>query len=84
LNRYLVRIEVPDDLYDARRVLDPPPVGWDAESYGLPSVGLGDEWAASNSAALLDVPSVISKATFPKIVVRRVTYLQSHIGIVWR
>lgn len=56
MNRYLVRIEVPDDVYDARRVINPPPVGWDAEPYGLLSVGLGDDWAASNGAALLDVP----------------------------
>jgi hypothetical protein len=43
LNRYLVRIEVPDGVYDARRIIDPPPVGWDAEPYDLPSVGLGDD-----------------------------------------
>jgi hypothetical protein len=42
MNRYLVRIEGPDDVYDARRVIDPPPLGWDAEPYGLPSVVLGD------------------------------------------
>jgi hypothetical protein len=50
---------VPDDAYDARRVIAPPPVGWDAEPYGLHSVGVGDYWAASNSAVLTNVPSVI-------------------------
>ena len=35
---------------------EPPAVGWDAEPYRLPSVELGDDWAASNSAALFDAP----------------------------
>jgi hypothetical protein len=47
---------VPDDVYDARRVIDTLPVGWAAEPYGLPSGGLGKDWAASSSTALLDVP----------------------------
>lgn len=59
LNRYLVKIEVPTDVYDARQVADPPPVGWDAEPAGLPSSALGDAWANRGMAALLDVPSVI-------------------------
>lgn len=39
-----------------RAVIDPLPVGWAAEPYGLPSVGLGEDWAASSSIALVDVP----------------------------
>jgi RES domain-containing protein len=59
LNRYLVRIEVPDDLWQARQALASAPVGWDARPHGSPSVLAGDSWLKSRSSALLTVPSVI-------------------------
>lgn len=34
---------MPDNVYAARSVIDPSPVGRYVESYGLPSVGLGDD-----------------------------------------
>lgn len=58
LNRYLVRIDVPDDLWDARQVLAPP-VGWDALPAGMVSVRAGEAWLMSRASALLVVPSVI-------------------------
>lgn len=58
LNRYLVRIDVPDDLWAARQVLAPP-VGWDALPAGMISVQAGEAWLMSNASALLVVPSVI-------------------------
>ncbi len=58
LNRYLVRIDVPDDVWAARRVLMPP-VGWDALPAGMISVQAGDAWLRSKASALLVVPSVI-------------------------
>lgn len=58
LNRYLVRIDVPDDVYEARTVLAPPP-GWDAQPYGLPSVQAGQAWCRAGATALLEVPSVL-------------------------
>lgn len=57
-NRFLVRIDVPDGVWAARVVLGPLPGGWDAVPYGLTSRTTGDAWAASNSSALLLVPSV--------------------------
>ena len=57
-NRFLVQIEVPDDVWAARTVLDPLPGGWDAVPAGLTSRTTGDAWAASNSSILLAVPSV--------------------------
>jgi RES domain-containing protein len=59
LNRYLVRIDVPDKLWTSRTILNPPPVGWDAQPHGLPSVQAGDTWKKSQSSALLSVPSVL-------------------------
>ena len=61
LNRYLVRIEVPDALWAARleAVLLPLPVGWDARPPGRVSLDLGDGWLHSLSSALCAVPSVI-------------------------
>ena len=58
-NRYLVRIDIPDALWDARKVLDPLPGGWDAIPAGLASRTAGDAWIASRVSALLLVPSVI-------------------------
>lgn len=58
-NRFLVRIDIPDAVWAARMVLDPPPGGWDALPPGLASQSAGDAWAASATSALLQVPSVI-------------------------
>ncbi|MES2902333.1 MAG: RES family NAD+ phosphorylase [Pseudomonadota bacterium] len=58
-NRYLVRIDIPDQVWNARRVLDPLPGGWDAIPAGLTARTAGDSWIASRASALLMVPSVI-------------------------
>lgn len=64
MNRYLVRIDIPDDVF-ARRLrfedLVPAPkrVGWDAEPAGRVSLELGGDWVAAGSSAILEVPSVI-------------------------
>jgi RES domain-containing protein len=58
-NRYLVRIDVPDDVWAARQTLDPPPGGWDAIPAGISARIAGDGWLASGASALLLVPSVI-------------------------
>ena len=59
-NRYLVRIDVPDDVWVARQViLRPPPVGWDAIPEGLVSRSVGSAWLKAGQTALLAVPSVI-------------------------
>ncbi|MES3021818.1 MAG: RES family NAD+ phosphorylase [Pseudomonadota bacterium] len=58
-NRYLVRIDIPDAVWDARRMLEPLPVGWDAIPAGLSGRTAGDAWLTSGASALLLVPSVI-------------------------
>ena len=58
LNRFLVRIDVPDDIWAARHVLTPP-VGWDALPAGMISVQAGEPWLPSRTSALLVVASVI-------------------------
>lgn len=57
-NRYLVRIEIPDDVYAAQTIADPPG-GWDALPSGRASRAYGDAWVAATRTALLIVPSVI-------------------------
>ncbi len=57
-NRFLVRIDVPDGVWNTRLVLNPLPGGWDAVPCGMTSRTTGDTWAASSSSALLLVPSV--------------------------
>lgn len=59
LNRYLVRIDIADAVWDGRQVLDPLPGGWDAIPAGLSARMAGDAWLAAAASALLLVPSVI-------------------------
>lgn len=58
-NRYLVRVDIPDAVWNARRVLQPLPAGWDAIPAGLTARTAGEDWIASGASALLMVPSVI-------------------------
>ncbi len=57
--RYLVRVDVPDDIWSVHQRLDPLPGGWDAIPAGISARLAGDAWIASGTAALLFVPSVI-------------------------
>lgn len=58
-NRYLVRINIPDAIWNTRRELAPLPGGWDAVPSGMVGRLAGDAWAGSLDSALLMVPSVI-------------------------
>ncbi|MDR7051494.1 RES domain-containing protein [Duganella sp. 3397] len=58
-NRYLVRIDIADDVWNACTVLAPLPGGWDAIPAGLSARAAGDAWIASGASALLRVPSVM-------------------------
>ncbi len=61
LNRYLVRIEVPDDVW-ASAVLQSPrtlPVGWEAIPEGQVSLDVGDLWLQQSPSAVMIVPSAI-------------------------
>jgi len=61
LNRYLVEITVPDDIWAAAEVetVHSLKVGWDAEPAGRASVAHGSAWAKAKRSVLLFVPSVI-------------------------
>lgn len=60
LNRYLVNIEIPDDVWAAAIVFDPVKyVGWDALPAGKTSIDFGTAWAASMDSLLALVPSVV-------------------------
>jgi RES domain-containing protein len=61
LNRFLVRIAVPDDAWGGREELDPAtlPPAWAAIPAGKTSVQLGSEWLVSGRTLILSVPSVI-------------------------
>lgn len=60
LNRYLVEITVPAEVWAARTVIDPAAhVGWDAEPAGRVSLDWGTAWAAAGEALLAEVPSVV-------------------------
>lgn len=61
-NRYLVRFDVPDDVWQAAGECNPANpnlVGWDAEPAGAVSLDAGDQWLANATSALLRVPSII-------------------------
>jgi RES domain-containing protein len=61
LNRFLVQIEVPDDVWARRQTLMAAelPIGWGATPEGKVSLDRGDAWLRAQSSALLLVPSVI-------------------------
>lgn len=62
LNRFLVEITVPDDVWSRREeMLDPAklPATWAAIPAGHASVAIGSRWLASARSALLLLPSVI-------------------------
>ena len=61
MNRYLVEITVPDDVWAAAVVERVPalPIGWDAEPLGRVSLDHGTNWLRAKRSALLVVPSVI-------------------------
>lgn len=61
MNRFVVCVEVPDDVWAARavRAAESLPVGWTARPEGKVSLDVGDAWLAGGASALMEVPSVI-------------------------
>ena len=61
LNRYLVRIEVPDVAWDQRaiRMQEDLPGDWDAIPASMTAASIGSAWYESGASLLLQVPSVI-------------------------
>lgn len=61
LNRFLVRVDIPDEVWARRQTLQAAslPVGWSAIPEGLVSVEFGQRWLASMASAVLELPSVI-------------------------
>jgi len=60
LNRYLVRLDVPAELWAARTVFDAARyVGLDALPSGRTSIAWGMAWAQQGASCLAEVPSVI-------------------------
>lgn len=65
-NRFLIQIEVPDDVWKARETLDVTRLDptWVSEPPGLATISPGNAWIKGNTAALLEVPSVIIHEEF--------------------
>ena len=61
LNRYLVRLDIPDDIWFARETLTDKtaPVGWDALPTGKVSLDFGGRWISGAGSCILEVPSTI-------------------------
>lgn len=61
LNRYVVRIEVPITIWNARVVLERASLdaAWCAIPFGRASIDAGAEWYSTAKSALLEVPSVV-------------------------
>lgn len=70
LKRFLVAIEVPDDVWAARRVfaVEELPAHWDDMPATRPSLDVGDGWLREGATALLIVPSVIVPEEFNVLV----------------
>lgn len=62
LNRILVRLDVPHDVWEAASSFDPSAngnVGWDVEPAGMVSIKAGTDWVKGGATALFVVPSAI-------------------------
>ena len=61
INRYLLELNVPDDVWVLHEAFDPAalPVTWAAIPAGNASVRIGSAWLASRRSLILLVPSVI-------------------------
>lgn len=61
LNRYLVRLDIPDEVWSARETLTDKtaPVGWDALPTGKVSLDFGGRWTSGAGSCILEVPSII-------------------------
>ena len=61
MNRTLVRIDLPDSIWEARTglPLGRLAIGWDAVPESKVSLDVGDAWLKDMGAALLEVPSAI-------------------------
>lgn len=57
-NRFLVRVDIPEAVWEMRELLDVP-AGWDALPAGAMSIRTGDAWRRSMRSPLLVVPSVV-------------------------
>jgi RES domain-containing protein len=66
LNRFLVRVDVPDEVWARRQTLNAAdlPIGWSAIPEGKVSLDVGDAWLRAHTSALLVVPSVIVPEEF--------------------
>ena len=60
-NRFLVELDLPDDVWNSRKELDllSLPPAWSAVPAGQASVKIGCDWLDSMSSPILLVPSVI-------------------------
>ena len=60
LNRYLVQIDVPDEVWTTSTIFDATKhAGWDALPAGKTSMDFGTNWSASMASLLALVPSVV-------------------------
>lgn len=61
INRYVIKIAVPDSVWRAREAIDvdTAPTGWDAEPAGRSSRCFGNAWIKRGSSCLHAVPSVV-------------------------
>lgn len=60
LNRYLVRIDVPNEAWRERTVFDANTgIGWDAEPAGQVSIEWGAAWLSGSTSLLAAVPSIV-------------------------
>lgn len=61
-NRFLVRIDIPQDVFEKAIVIDAQsaPGGWDSIPIGYTSTSFGEQWLESRNSLILMVPSVIT------------------------
>jgi len=70
LNRYLVRIDVPIEIWRAAKklTLKTAGAGWDALPAGMVSINKGEAWCKALSSAILVVPSIVIPHEFNVVI----------------
>lgn len=61
LDRYVVNVDIPQDLWDARLQVPAPglPVGWHSVPGSIIAAEFGGKWYTANQSLILELPSAI-------------------------
>lgn len=86
LDRFLIRVVIPGDLWQTRETLTQAtaPADWDVRPAGFASRQYGDQWLDASTSAVLEVPSIVVPEEYNVLVNPRHPRASSISGAVVR